>query len=167
MERLIGIMQLWDYYCTLSSQQRTLCSPKITPQKKAKTCLFWLYRVTTACIWDVISTWKLHSPFTLAFPKGPMSHSLFQGNSTFDGSQMIGKGNVTCWSHVCVVYTIVTFACKAFFDFQSPPHKTTSFEKIYWSNFLCGFWSTQKLEEGKAKKNKCTESTTVFSKSEQ
>lgn len=141
--------------------------PKITPQKKAKTCLFWLYRVTTACIWDVISTWKLHSPFTLAFPKGPMSHSLFQGNSTFDGSQMIGKGNVTCWSHVCVVYTIVTFACKAFFDFQSPPHKTTSFEKIYWSNFLCGFWSTQKLEEGKAKKNKCTESTTVFSKSEQ
>ena len=78
--------------------------PKITPQKKAKTCLFWLYRVTTACIWDVISTWKLHSPFTLAFPKGPMSHSLFQGNSTFDGSQMIGKGNVTCWSHVCVLY---------------------------------------------------------------
>ena len=44
---------------------------------------------------------------------------------------MIGKGNVTCWSHVCVVYTIVTFACKAFFDFQSPTQNY-----FLWENLL-------------------------------
>ena len=98
---------------------------------------------------DVISTWKLHS--TLAFPSGSLACLLFFQSPTFDGSQMIGKENVTCWSHVCILLWLLR--AQSFLWFQSHSHTKVLLRKFIEATFFSLLINT-KLGGKRQKKKK-------------